>query len=60
MKTARFLKIFIVQIFQFLMQALTNIQYELFMVLSTVGSLKCDTYIHVILSLNYSKKLGTI
>lgn len=60
MKTARFLKIFIVQFFQILMQALTNIQYELFMVLSTVGSFECDTYVHVILFLNYSKKLGTI
>lgn len=44
------------------MQTLTNIQYELFIVLSIVGSLKCDTYIQVIFvfKLEQKKELGTI
>lgn len=44
---------------RFYLQALTNIQYELFMVLFTVGASKRDTYIHVILFLKQSRKLGT-
>lgn len=49
---------FIVQIFKTLLQALTKIQYELFMVLSTLGSffvvvVKRDTYIHVIFFLSF-------
>ena len=42
------------------MQAVTNIQYELFMVLSTVGSFTFDTQIHLtVLKLDQKKKQKT-
>lgn len=45
-----------VEIFKTLLQALTSIQYELFMVCSPLGSLSlsfnCDTYIPVIFSIS--------